>query len=69
MEKGEWYRKEGIDDREWLLTGWVIDARTILVIIDMNMAVAHIPDESGKVVCGVEAMQCGSCTAECLKYR
>ena len=43
MEKGERNRKEGIDDREWPPTGWVIDARTILVIIDMNMAVAHMP--------------------------
>jgi hypothetical protein len=43
VEKGERNRKEGIDDREWVLTSWVIDARTILVMIDMKMAVAHIP--------------------------
>lgn len=32
---GERHRKKGIDNREWVPTAWVIDARTILVLIDM----------------------------------
>ena len=59
MEKGEWYRKEGFNDREWLPTGWVINARTILVSIDMNifdLIVALIPYESAKAVCGMVVM-------------
>ena len=71
VEKREWYRKKGIDDREWPLTGWVIDARTIPVMIPIkcfNLVVALIPYERLKAVCGVEAMLCGLCTTEYLKY-
>ena len=27
VEEGEWYEEEGIDDRELVLTGWVVNAR------------------------------------------
>ncbi len=71
VEKGEWYREKCINDREWPLAGWVIDARTILVTINnkcFNLATALIPYDRLKAVCGVEAMLCGLCTTECLKY-
>jgi hypothetical protein len=71
VEKGERYRKESFDDREWRPTGSVIDARTILVIIDTNLfdlVVTLIPYESAKAVCGMVAMWCGLCTTKCLKY-
>ena len=72
VEKGERYRNKGINDREWVRIGWVFDAGTILVRIDMkifDLVVALIPYETAKAVCGVEAMLCGLCSTECLKYR
>ena len=71
VEKGERYRKKGINYREWALTGWIIDARTILVKIDIkifDLVIALIPYERAKAVCGVETMLYGLCTTEYLKY-
>jgi len=66
VEKGKWYRKKGIHNGECVLTGWV-DARTILRVIHWSDWATLHPDERLKVVCGVPAMLCGSCTIEYLK--
>ena len=63
---GERHRKKGIDNREWVPTAWVIDARTIPVV--KHWSAALIPHNRLKAACGVEAMLCELCTTECLKY-
>ena len=71
VEKGERYRKEGIDNREWLPTVWVINTRTILVGVGMsnfNLVGAMIPQERAKAVCGMVVMSCDWFTTKCLKY-
>jgi hypothetical protein len=42
VDKGERYGEEGIDDRKVVLTGWVVNARTIPVIIE-GVVVALLP--------------------------
>jgi len=71
VEEREWYREEGINDREQLLAGWVVGAWTILVRIHMivyNQVIALIPYESVKAARGVAAMSCDWRITECLKY-
>jgi hypothetical protein len=41
VENGELYRKKGIDDRGWILTCWIINARTILVFIMVWLGCPH----------------------------
>jgi hypothetical protein len=71
VEEGEWYGEEGIDDRELVLTGWVVNARTILVKIDLkifNCIIALIPYKSIKAACTMETMWCDWCATKYLKY-
>jgi hypothetical protein len=70
-EKSVWYREEGIDDREVLFTGWIVDARTIIVSVhtkNWGHVISFIPDERMHVVCSVKMMLCDCHTTKCLKY-
>ena len=68
VEKGKWYREEGLDDREVRLTVWVADARTMRVPVYLFPVFALVPYEAGAGVATMETMLRYFCATEHLKH-